>query len=177
MISGTGSEPSEIAVSGETRYWVSNQGDATVSRIDAPSGDRIQTIKVGNGPSGLAVTNRGVWVVNTLDATVSRIEPRRGIVAATIPVDARPAGIAASAGSIWVSDAETGRVYCEIDARRGAVVSLRRGRGPRRTDPRYGSRPMDRRCLRRCPAHGRHADHRIHDRRTSARWTPPCSTT
>ena len=58
--------------------WVTNYYGQTVSRID-PTVDRVvQTIPVGNGPTGVAVGDGSVWVANASDGTVSRIDPVSG---------------------------------------------------------------------------------------------------
>ena len=42
--------------------WVSNTDAGTVSRIDPATNDVVKTIKVGNAPEGIAVSNGLVWV-------------------------------------------------------------------------------------------------------------------
>ena len=53
----------------------------------------VQTIPVGNGPSGIAIGAGAVWVVNSLDGTVSRIDPGTNTVVQKITVGGGPLGI------------------------------------------------------------------------------------
>ena len=41
---------------------MANAGDGTVSRIDPGTGKVVATIRVGNAPSGIAVSAGHVWV-------------------------------------------------------------------------------------------------------------------
>ena len=55
--------------------WVVNTLDDTVSRISPDTNSVVDTIPVGDGPSGIAVVDGTVWVANEADGTLSRIEP------------------------------------------------------------------------------------------------------
>ena len=54
---GVGATPTAVAA-GEGAYWVTNADGHSVSRID-PGTTAVQTIQVGNGPSGIAIGDRG----------------------------------------------------------------------------------------------------------------------
>ncbi len=56
---GTG--PSAVA-SSEGAVWVANVGTMTVSRIDPATREVVETIEIGNVPSGLAVQGDFLWV-------------------------------------------------------------------------------------------------------------------
>ena len=58
--------------------WVTNSGDATVSRINAAANKVVGTIPVGNVPVAIASGRSGVWVANQGDDTVNRIDPATG---------------------------------------------------------------------------------------------------
>ena len=75
-----------------------------MSRIDPGTNAVLQTIQVGNGPSGIATGAGAVWVVNSLDGTVSRIDPGTTTVVDTIDVGNEPLGIVYAAGSVWVAN-------------------------------------------------------------------------
>jgi YVTN family beta-propeller protein len=62
---------------------------------------RILPVKVGGGPSGVAVGEGSVWVTNMDDGTVSRIDPVTN-TARVIKVGSSPVAIADGEGSIWV---------------------------------------------------------------------------
>ena len=96
-----------------------------LEEIDSRSGEVVDTVAVGQGPSAVAARSTGIWVANTLDATVSRIDPTTGSVKATIPVPSGPAASVATEESVWVASADAG-VLSEIDPRRNEIVSSRR---------------------------------------------------
>jgi YVTN family beta-propeller protein len=59
-------------------------------------------VRVGAGPSGIAVGLGSVWIASA-DGTVSRIDPSSSGVVATIKVGGTPSGIAVGAGQVWVA--------------------------------------------------------------------------
>ena len=52
----------EDVVAGADAVWVANRGDGTVSRIDPRKNEVVETIEVGNAPSGLAFADGRVWL-------------------------------------------------------------------------------------------------------------------
>ena len=71
--------------------WVTDNLSGTVSRID-PAVDRVvQTIPVGNAPTGVAVGDGSVWVANASDGTLSRIDATTGDVTRQIALGGSPA--------------------------------------------------------------------------------------
>ena len=50
----------------------------TLSKLDPQSVETDETFTVGQGPSGVAVSQGAVWVANSRDGTVSRIDPKSG---------------------------------------------------------------------------------------------------
>jgi YVTN family beta-propeller protein len=76
--------------------YVTNAGDNTVSVIATASNTVVATIPVGNGPSGVAITQDGThaYVTNSVDNTVSVIDNTTHKVVATIPVGAGPVDVA-----------------------------------------------------------------------------------
>jgi YVTN family beta-propeller protein len=91
--------------------WVTNNYGGTVSRIDPAVNRVVQTIAVGNGPSGVAVSDGSVWVANSSDGTLSRIDAVTGDVVRTIALGAAATDVAAGAGAVWVSDEAGDRVF------------------------------------------------------------------
>ena len=80
----------------QTRGYVTNSLDNTVSVIDPATQSVIATVPVGSGPKGVAVTPNGrfVYVVNQLGNTVSVISAASNTVVATVPVGVFPTAIA-----------------------------------------------------------------------------------
>lgn len=79
--------------------------DGTVDRIDPTTRTVRQTVRVGDGPSGIAFGDGSIWVSNGLSGTVSRIDAvTSNVVGTPIPVGNDPAGIVYAAGAIWVAN-------------------------------------------------------------------------
>ena len=72
----------------QTRAYVTNSQDNTVSVIDTATASVIATVPVGLSPSGVAVTPNGrfAYVANQLGSTVSVISAASNTVVATVPV-------------------------------------------------------------------------------------------
>jgi YVTN family beta-propeller protein len=67
-----GKDPYGVSSDG-THVWVANNGEGTVSEIEASSGTVIRTIPVGPGPYGVSSDGTHVWVANNEENTVSEI--------------------------------------------------------------------------------------------------------
>jgi peptide/nickel transport system substrate-binding protein len=133
-----GSVPAGIAV-GAGAVWVSNNGDATVSRIDPTVNRVVQTIAVGNAPTGVAIGDGSVWVVNSSDGTLSRIDAISGTVTALVALGAGATDVAVGAGAVWVSDEAGDRVY-QVDPQANQVIaSINVGSGPTAISFGFGS--------------------------------------
>jgi YVTN family beta-propeller protein len=82
--------------------WVANSAADTVSRIDPQDGS-VVPVRVGEGPTAIAVTSDAVWVVNSGDGTLSRIDPETNEEEGTVPIGNVPAGIVFAEGLLWVT--------------------------------------------------------------------------
>lgn len=89
--------------------YVANSGSGTVSVFNATNNSATATIKVGGGPSEVAITPNGqlAYVTNEAEGTVSVINTATNSVSATIPVGSKPRGIAIALDgkSAWVANA------------------------------------------------------------------------
>ena len=74
-------------------------------RIDPASPSRvIDSVRVGDGPTGITVDGRGrPWVTNSLAGTVSLIDPAAGTVTQTVQLGHTPTSIAYGGGLLWVT--------------------------------------------------------------------------
>ena len=88
----------------------------------------VETIPVGNGPSGVAYGEGAVWVANTGDHTVVGIDPRTGQVTRRIALDTSPADLAVGDGSVWATSKSAGEVF-RISPDGKDVVTIRAGTG------------------------------------------------
>ena len=105
-----GTLPGGIAVA-DGSVWVTNTGDGTVSRIDPAAGKVVETIPVGDSPSGISA-GRDIWVANSGSNDVSEIAGggSKYAVVQTIPVGNDPEGIALVGDSVWVTNNLSGTV-------------------------------------------------------------------
>ena len=80
----------------QTKAYVTNTGDDTVSVIDTVSKTVVAIVPVGRFPSGIAVTPNGafVYVTNFGGASVSVVDATTNTVIATVPVGVAPNGVA-----------------------------------------------------------------------------------
>ena len=105
---------------GAGTLWASQRTANRVARIDPETGD-VQSIEVGNGPTGIAFGSRSAWVANSLDGTLARIDPETSSVADVIPVGNGPTAVAADSSGVWVSNAYDGTVV-RVDPRTSQVA-------------------------------------------------------
>jgi streptogramin lyase len=120
-------DPGGIAT-GAGAVWVSSRRDGTLVALEARTGRRLGTTRVGASPGEVAVGFGRVWVANTADGTVSRVDPRtRKPDGAPIEVaDAQVLALAAGAGAVWAvvsDDAQNSElVLRRLDPRTGEVA-------------------------------------------------------
>lgn len=77
------------------RYiWVANSKSNTVSKVDSCSESVVSTIKVGEYPYAVAVTQDHVYVTNRFSKTISKINQHTDEVEATIKLDRHPLTLA-----------------------------------------------------------------------------------
>jgi YVTN family beta-propeller protein len=123
--SGTPAKPLPIAATelafGAGTLWASERASNHVVRIDPTTGKLVQSIPVGNGPTGIAFGHDAAWVANTLDGTVSRIDPETNSQAAVIPIGNGPTAVAVDAHGVWVSN-EFGGTLVRIDPRKNQAA-------------------------------------------------------
>jgi YVTN family beta-propeller protein len=103
-----GSIPAGIVV-GSGSVWVSNSGEASVTRYNpaAFAEGPLDRFNVGRRPTGLAVGERAIWVANTASDSVSRIDPDSGAVV-QIGVGESPTAVAATEDAVWVVNSGSG---------------------------------------------------------------------
>jgi YVTN family beta-propeller protein len=126
-----GAGPSGIVYT-ENAVWVSNSGDATVSRFNPQtysSGPVGTPTTVGSQPSAIAYGAGAVWVTSAGDGTVSRIDPASG-AARTIEVGARPSSVAVGEGAVWVANSGDGTVSRIDPASNTVTATIRTGNWP-----------------------------------------------
>ena len=90
-----------------TRLFVTNGGAGTVTKIDtATNGVTVAAIKVGNGPSSIAVSPDGMYayVTNSTDNTVSVITLSYNVVKTITGVGTSPTRVVVAGGKVYVSN-------------------------------------------------------------------------
>jgi serine/threonine-protein kinase len=77
----------------------------SVARIDSSTNAFGETMRVGEDPTGVAISEDGdVWVINQGDSTVNRIDPGTGEVTPAKSTLGVPTGIAAGEGAVWITN-------------------------------------------------------------------------
>ena len=88
--------------SDDTKLWVSNVQEGTVSRLDPTTGAVTATVDVGTQPVDGTVAPDGlVWIPNLGDNTVSRIDPTTARVVGTMRVGPGPFVLNVAFGDVW----------------------------------------------------------------------------
>jgi YVTN family beta-propeller protein len=105
---------------GNGEVWATAFEEGMLIRFDPASG-RIDKVRVGDFPAGIAIVDGSVWVANRESGTVSRVDAETMRVLGTVGVGKHPAFLSAAGGSIWVSNQADGTVT-RIDQRTGKVV-------------------------------------------------------
>jgi|SoiMethySBSTD1v2_1073268.scaffolds.fasta_scaffold40710_2 YVTN family beta-propeller protein len=97
--------PNDDIVAADQAVWYAHVQNDTVYRIDPASPSRvIDSVRVGDGPTGITVDGRGrPWVTNSLAGTVSLIDPAAGTVTQTVQLGHTPTSIAYGGGLLWVT--------------------------------------------------------------------------
>lgn len=111
------------------RVWAVNQDNDSVSVFDAIANTKIDEIRVGSGPRGVAIAPNGlIWVTNKRSATISVIDPNSGAVLQTIslPYGSQPYGVASNGptGVVYVALEATGKLLKFDAASRTLAASL-----------------------------------------------------
>jgi streptogramin lyase len=114
---------------GPGAVWVTGQTD-TLTRIE-PSADgtalRWHTVRVGQGPIGVAAGSGSVWVANVQSVSVSRVDPAQVRVTATFALGTGSGGsgdpeiVALWQGRVWVADGQQG-VMIALDPATGRQI-------------------------------------------------------
>ena len=125
-----GNNPLPVAAAKTARgtvVAVGNEGDGTVSIVEAATLRKIATVKVGRHPSNLAFTadGSGLIVVSSLDDRVDDIDTRTWRIASTVSVSS-PAGIGAQPDGLAL--APDGRIYVPLAQDNAVAVISRPGR-------------------------------------------------
>ena len=105
MFSASTSPPQTLAITQTGPFaYVANNSSNTVSVINIPTGQVANSILVGSGPWGTAISpdQTQVYVTNNLGNSVSVISAASGTVVATIPVQSSPFGVSFSPDGSWV---------------------------------------------------------------------------
>jgi YVTN family beta-propeller protein len=126
----------ETRSGGNSRIWVVNQDNDSITAFDAVTNAKLAEIAVGSAPRTLAVSPSGeIWVTNKQSASITIIDPTTLAVSRTIalPFASQPFGIAfaPTGGFAFVVLEGSGRLL-KLDANSGAqVASLAVGANPR----------------------------------------------
>ena len=80
----------------------------SLTAIDARSGEIVDSVPTGTGPTTVTVGGGAVWSLNADDRTITRVETATGD-RRTLGVGATPTDVAFGLGALWVGTADTVR--------------------------------------------------------------------
>ena len=108
-----GQDPTGVAIGEDGDVWVVNQGDSTVNRIEAGTGEVTPAKSTLGIPTGIAAGEGAVWISNGFGSQsgtqVVRVDPVDDSVEVAFPSDNAKA-IVVAFDSIWLADADRDRV-------------------------------------------------------------------
>ncbi len=87
--------------------WISGTADMLTYFVPPSARHRVprlEGIRVGNGPNGVATGAGSVWVANARDGTVSRVDPGSLRVVDTDHVGGDPSSVGVVGGTVYVGD-------------------------------------------------------------------------
>jgi len=118
-----------IAKDGGQGYVANFIGD-TVSVIDLKTNKVVTEIKIGNGPTDIALSSSWIYIANALSGDVSVIDIATNKVIATIPIGGRPSGIAASESKVYVANYADDSISVIDTSTNRVVATIKVGEGP-----------------------------------------------
>jgi DNA-binding beta-propeller fold protein YncE len=95
--------------------WVANDGDGSVTELDAGTGSAIRMIAGLVFPDAISCDGNEVWVANDGNGTVTEINASSGAIASTYAVGSNPDAISADGSAVWVANANDGTVSQLVD--------------------------------------------------------------
>jgi hypothetical protein len=120
-----GNSPMTVLYDG-ANIWVTNQGDNTVTKLQASDGSCVNpcTFTVGTSPLGMAFDGANVWVVNHGSNNVTKLQASDGTVVGTYSVlpNTGPSFAAFDGTNIWVTNTTSNNII-RLRASDGACVS------------------------------------------------------
>jgi DNA-binding beta-propeller fold protein YncE len=91
---------------GFNALWVTGTSDELTELQPGANGspDRLDTVRVGSGPIGVATGEGSVWVADTTAGTVARVDPVTRHVLHTYRIGGDPLAVSVADGRVWVAD-------------------------------------------------------------------------
>ena len=120
--------PAALALHGDS-VWVAQQRGASVTRLDATSGNVVTEIAMTGASAegfmkGIAADPQSVWVGVSGSGVVVRIDPSTNEVVAVIETTTSPCGgIALQPDAVWISSCFDDRYAIHIDPRTNELVA------------------------------------------------------
>jgi len=100
-----GKQPLGVAFDG-ANIWVTNNDDATVSKLRASDGADLGTFNVGGAPMGVTFDGANIWVVNSFPNTVTKLRASDGKNLGEFAVGKVPWFAAFDGENIWVTNSQ-----------------------------------------------------------------------
>ena len=125
---GAGRAASASVAVGFGSVWFAS-ANSNVVRLDPNSGEIMERLFSGAGPSGIAVDVDSVWIANQGDNTVYRFSPTTNLPVSMPSVPLGPTAIATGGGAVWVAVGGFDAVS-RVDPNSGATFNIPVGRRP-----------------------------------------------
>lgn len=93
--------PSALAMLGSD-LWATDVTEGTVSRIEAGTGEVVESIDVGSGPTTLAAGHDRLWITLFRQDAVAALNPDDGVVQ-IVELEGAPGTVAVGGGYVWVT--------------------------------------------------------------------------
>jgi outer membrane lipoprotein-sorting protein len=100
--------PSAIAFDG-ANIWVTNLGNATVTKMRVSDGTILGSYPSGASPYGIAFDGANIWITHNIDSTVTKLRASDGVTIGTYNVT-NPWGIAFDGANMWVTSTSNNTV-------------------------------------------------------------------
>jgi YVTN family beta-propeller protein len=110
------------AAAGAGSVWVTNEGSASISRIDPATRSVVQTVQLDGPPAAIAYGSGAVWVTLPVEGTVVRINPATNTVVQTARTGFDPVDLAVTSTDLWVVNRQENTVV-RVDAASGRRVA------------------------------------------------------
>ncbi len=120
----TNGTPYYLAADDNGYVWVTNNSQASISKVDAATGVSTSTVTVGTSPEDILFANDYIWVSNNGSNRISKVSVTSSSVLANIPTAVAPYDLEWDGTYVWVAQGGgTGATVAKISVTSTRVVA------------------------------------------------------